>query len=51
MADWLGTDALEGGDDFRAALLKNLRAKHDEKPQGGQEGQGAQCCDHPLSSG
>jgi len=40
--------ALEGSGDLRAALLKNGGAHDDEKPQGGQKGEGAESCNHRI---
>src|SRR5436190_191780 len=40
--------ALEGGDDLRAALLKNCRTHDYEQPQSGQEDEGAQSCNHRV---
>jgi hypothetical protein len=40
--------ALEGGDDLRAAFLKN-RCTHDsQQPQGGKEYEGAHSCNHRI---
>jgi hypothetical protein len=38
--------ALEGGGDLRAAFLKNRGAHHDQQPKSGEEGEGAQSCNH-----
>jgi hypothetical protein len=40
--------ALEGGGDLRPALLKNRRTHDHEQPQGGEEDEGAQCCNHRI---
>jgi len=38
--------ALEGSGNLRAAFLKNHGTKHNEQPQSGKEGKGAQNCGH-----
>jgi len=38
--------ALEGSGDLLAAFLKNACAQHNQKPERGQEGQGAESCIH-----
>src|SRR4051812_43486876 len=40
--------ALEGGGDLRAAFLKNRRTHDNQQPQGGEEDEGGQWCNHRI---
>jgi len=40
--------ALKGSGDLGAAFLKNCRTDDHEQPQGGEEGEGAESCNHRI---